>query len=766
MISRRQIGFALAALGALAGGFLLWRALSPPPVNVLFVTLDTTRADRLGCYGAAEARTPALDRLAGEGVRFTRACTHVPLTLPSHATMLTGLLPAEHGVRDNAHTRLSASTPTLPAEFRRRGYRTAAFLASFVLDRRFGLDAGFDVYDDRMRPPPRGENVFSRQNPGDVVCDRALAWLEANSRRPFFCWVHFYDPHMPCTPPPPYDRMFADPYDGAIAFMDTQVGRLLAFLDQRGLRDRTLVVICGDHGEGFGEHGENGHGLLVYQETMHVPLFLRWPGRIRPAVSDRLVSLSQIPSTVQQALGWRSSLFRGDSLLAPAAADDPACCGETLYPFLAYRWAPLACLTTARWKYILAPEPELYDLAADPQERHNLAAAQPQVADDLKLRLEEARARLHPASAEPLPLDRQTLAQLRSLGYVAGGAGVTPAAAETATALPNPVRMVSEVHNPLGRARILQDQGDCAGALAIVQRVLPKSPDSEEVFSLGMEAALGLGQGGTNALPYIRGLLRLDPNNRIAIVNDGGIALEQGRFEEAVRLYRKALALPPGIKEPTSPAGVSAITTKARCNLGVCLTNLKRLEEAAEAYRSVLADDPNHLEANNNLGNVFVLLKRKADAIRQFRQALAIDPTLFRTRENLGWLLCETGGYDEAFAVWRKGLELRPGDAVYLYHLAWWLATGPDAAHRDGREAVRLATELCNRTTWSNAQALDCLAAACAEAGNYAAATNHAAQGVARAQESPDGAALAAEMTSRLALYRQAKPFRQPAPAR
>lgn len=751
----RRIWFAIAVLSVLILVFGVWHFSRPRQLNVLLITLDTTRADRLGCYGYAIANTPALDHLADAGLRFTQAHTHVPMTLPSHATMLTGLLPPELGLRDNANNRLAQGTPTLPQVLRRHGYRTAAFLASFVLDRRFGLDQGFDVYDDRMNAPAGTENLFARQNRGDVVCDRALSWLDRNASQPFFCWVHFYDPHMPCNPPPPWDRKFRDPYDGAIAFMDSQVGRLMEFLDRRGLTAKTLVVVCGDHGEGFAEHGENGHGLLLYEETLHVPLILRLPGRIPAGTSHRLAGLSALTPTVLDVLQQHDPAFQGASLLNDAAPAEEGCYGESVYPFIAYRWAPLCSLTTKRWKYIFGPEPELYDLAADPLEKTNLAQAEPALADQMNADLERIRVNLKPRRTETLSLDPQALAQLRSLGYLAGSAP-SATAGQGATNLPNPVALVREVHNPCGVARQLRESGDYPRALALLQSILPKSTNSIEILEALMGTCIDMGQA-TNALPYIRTLLTLDPNNRVTLVNLGGISLEQGRYEEAIGIYRQALALPMDIRESTFSNGVSQITAKARVNMAVCLTELKRLDEAAAAYEQVLKDVPDHLEANNNLGNVRVLQGRNADAIAQFGKALALDASLFRTRENLGRLLCEAGEYRRAFAIWRKGLEFRPDDPVYLYHLAWWLATCPDAACRNGKEALALALELCNRVDWSNAQALDCLAAAYAETGDFTAAVKYADQGVTLAKSQPDGATLAAEMEPRLARYRQGK---------
>ena len=234
-------------LGAV-GGAIWWQLHLNKAPNVLLITLDTTRADRLGCYGYHDAETPALNSLAAAGLRFPNAFTQVPLTLPSHTTILTGLCPPEHGVRVNGRQKLPAGIATLPEVFRAHEYRTAAFLASAVLDRRFGLDRGFDSYDDRMQPMRAGSRISDAENPANVVADRALAWLGQHGSEPFFCWVHFYDPHPPCNPPEPYNSRHKDPYDGEIAFMDSQIQRLLAFLEKTGLRSRTLIVVCGDHG--------------------------------------------------------------------------------------------------------------------------------------------------------------------------------------------------------------------------------------------------------------------------------------------------------------------------------------------------------------------------------------------------------------------------------------------------------------------------------------------------------------------------------------
>lgn len=298
------IGLILTALFVLLAGFSL-RFCLMRRLNVLLVTLDTTRADRIGCYGYPQAATATLDRLATRGLLFENAFAGVPLTLPSHATILTGLHPPEHGIRVNGRHRLSAAIPTLADILRNRGYRTAAFIASAVLDRRFGLDRGFDLYDDRMQPPRRGTRAADAENPADIIAERVIAWLaRQDGKAPFFAWVHFFDPHAPYEPPAPYRTGATDPYDGEIAFMDAQLGRLLESLRERpSLADNTLILVCGDHGEAFGEHEEYGHGMLLYEPTMRVPFLIVPPDGVSLAMRiAEAVALVDVAPTILAAL--------------------------------------------------------------------------------------------------------------------------------------------------------------------------------------------------------------------------------------------------------------------------------------------------------------------------------------------------------------------------------------------------------------------------------------------------------------------------------
>src|SRR5262249_10006680 len=390
--------------------------------NVLLITLDTTRADRLGCYGYSAALTPALDRLAAEGVLFEQACTPAPLTLPAHASLMTGLYPREHGLITNGRGRLDENVSTLAESFRHGGYDTAAFVGSFVLHSKFGLDRGFMAYDDDMTHTDPTEHGMHRQRDGRRVVDSALAWLEQRRKKPFFGWVHLYDPHVPYQAHADEfgDRFQQRPYDGEIAYVDRLVQRLVDHLRQNRLWERTLIVVVGDHGESLGEHDEQEHGLTLYNSVLQVPWI--WAGRGVTAAGRRVpqpVSLVDLRPTLLDAAGLRDPApTSGRSLRAALTGGEIAageCYSATDEPLLAQGWSPLRSLTTSRWKYIRTPEVELYDLASDPQETRNLAADQAEQVQDLDDRLvsrEQALVTRQAAAVALSPKERQALESL------------------------------------------------------------------------------------------------------------------------------------------------------------------------------------------------------------------------------------------------------------------------------------------------------------------------------------------------------------------
>lgn len=404
--------------------------------NVLLITLDTTRADRLGCYGYTAAETPNLDRLAAEGVRFEQCVTCVPITLPAHASMMTATYPFHHGVRDNGKYRLHGGNVTLAELLSRAGYDTAAVVGSFVLNGKYGVSQGFDRYVDLATPAEQVPDLHGHgsERKASEVADLAIQQLEVIGDRRFFLWVHFFDPHWPYAPPEPYRSSHQDGYNGEVAYMDAEVGRVLDALEQRGLDDKTLVVVVGDHGEGLGEHNEDAHSFFVYETTMRVPLVARCPGRL-PAgrVVREAVRTVDLMPTILEFLGESAAMtarVHGESVLplmtGAGGGTAREAYGETLRPQEVFEFSPLRCIWADGWKYVHAPTPELYHVVDDAGEASNLAADEPQRVADMRERLRDLIAEAEPpywlAEVEQA-MSAEERARLESLGYVTGDGG-------------------------------------------------------------------------------------------------------------------------------------------------------------------------------------------------------------------------------------------------------------------------------------------------------------------------------------------------------
>ena len=419
MLVHQLRGAAVAvAIATLGSGSVASR---PRQLNVVIITLDTTRVDRLSPYGYMDVSMPSLERLAREATVFNQAISVSPLTLPAHASVFTGLLPPKHGVRDNADRPLAAGQTTLAEVFSAHGFRTAAFVGSAVLHRERGLAQGFDLYSgvtlDDIRPGAVPER------PASQVVDEATRWLASGGGSPFFLWTHLYDPHHPYEPPEPFRSDSPTAYVGELAFADVQIGRLLAALDERGLREKTLVVVAGDHGESLGEHGETDHGIFLYESVVRVPLMIRMPGVPSRRVSE-VVRITDIMPTVLDLAGIAAPPVDGVSLATLMSGRrqglDLEAYSESLYPHR-FGWSALYALRDSRYKFIDAPKPELYDLARDPFEERNIVDERPTVAAAMKRRLA--------AIASTVPVDAtgdsggpspETRARLAALGYVAG----------------------------------------------------------------------------------------------------------------------------------------------------------------------------------------------------------------------------------------------------------------------------------------------------------------------------------------------------------
>lgn len=411
------------AAGPLALGALLWTfaTVPQPPLSVMIVTLDTTRFDRLTPYGLMDRSMPSLERLAREGTVFDQAISVSPLTLPAHSTIFTGLLPPHHGVRDNADRALAPSQTTLAEVLQAQGFRTAGFVGSAVLDPGRGLDQGFDTYAGVDQPS--GSGLRGLQRRADDVVDDATAWLKTITRERFFLWAHLYDPHRPYEPPAPYD--VADAYTGEIAYAASQLGRLLDALEERDLLDRTIVIVAGDHGESLGEHGESDHGIFLYDGVLRVPLMIRMPGAPPRRVGD-VVRLTDVMPTALELLGLSRQPGDGVSLARVVKGEnvklDLESYSESLYP-LRFGWSGIYALRDSRFKFIDAPTPELYDLATDPLEQHNIAPERPVVMAAMRSRVRAitASATSTRTQAGDTPVSPDVRARLAALGYAAAG---------------------------------------------------------------------------------------------------------------------------------------------------------------------------------------------------------------------------------------------------------------------------------------------------------------------------------------------------------
>ncbi len=680
MRSWRVLGI-LGLVILIGAGVAVWR-LQRPKWNVLIVTLDTTRADHLGCYGRKEALTPTLDALATSGVLFERAYAPAPLTLPSHATMFTGLYPPEHGLRTNGQSRLPESIPTLAEILSKHGYVTGGFVASFVLDSKFGLDRGFSTYGDDMTGAAPADHALHRYRAGDLVVDEALQWLTGQVEKPFLCWVHLYDPHSPYLAHVDQfgDRFQDRPYDGEIAFVDQQVARLQAFLKEHGVADHTLIVVVGDHGEGLGEHLERKHGKMVYNSTLHVPLILSMPGKLPQ--SSRVpgsVSLVDLFPTILEAVQFDSGTpISGQSLFA-AARGEPlpsrVCYSETDEPLHEAGWSPLRSLTTDGWKYIRAPRRELYDLTKDPGELQNLATSHAKQTEGFEQQLAELEGKMtsrHEAGIQLSPREQRTLA---SLGYAANSKSATPA--ELFSSLPDIKDMM--VHfNELDDARELLEGGSVQAAIDRLKTLVTVAPHYE-MAQVILGDALIQQKKFDAAEEQFRSILKQNPESEMAYSHLGDALAAQGKFEEAVQNYHEAIK-----RDPESDG--------LQYNLGRTLAQMGRVREAIPHFEAALELDPGFANAYVELGSALLREGRADEALQHYQTALKYNNQSLEAHLNAASVFAARGEFLRAQVHLEHAVKLNPTDVTIQYSLgAVFAAQGrADDAIEHLKEALRL----------------------------------------------------------------------------
>jgi arylsulfatase A-like enzyme/Tfp pilus assembly protein PilF len=670
--SRRRALLALAFL-AVAGGSAVWwfvRArATTAPLNLVIVTLDTTRADRMGAYGYKDVETPAFDRVAREGVLFENAVSAAPLTLPVHSSMFTGKFPPEHGVRDNGGFFLGPDQLTLAEVLKTRGYRTGAFVGAYVLDSKWGLNQGFDTYYDKFDlSESRTVSLGSIQRPGNEVVDQVLPWVEQAKGQPFFAWVHLYDAHSPYRPPEPFATKYqGHPYNGEIAFADSQVGRLLAKLEALGVYDQTVVMILGDHGESLGDHGEQSHGFFVYNSTTHVPFAIRAPlpsakGR---RVADPVRSVDVMP-TALDLLGIAPPAGISGASLAPLMTGKVRELGldaysEAMYPLHHYGWSDLHALRAGRYKIIDAPRPELYDMDRDPTEATNVYGERRQLGDTMiaQLRALEGTFSKTQAALPAADVDPEARQRLAALGYVGS---FVATAADSRAGRADPKDKI-DVFNKLGKATELTKETDDEGrppfdkVFALLDDIVRQDPEVIDAwFMLGTQHMAH--DDLELAVKYFQRTLQLKPDYDLAVFNLAQAYRRMGNDDAALAGFEHYLTLDP--KDPF-----------VHYQIGEIWLDRGDTAKAEALFRKALEIDPQVAAAKNALGVLALQRGDAATAQRLINEAIATKPTLRLAHFNLALLAEQRGDLRTAEREYYEELKAHPESFKAAFNMSW-----------------------------------------------------------------------------------------------
>ena len=670
----------------------LWTRQGVEKPNVILVTMDTTRADRLPAYGYTGVATPALDALARQGVVFEQAATATPLTLPAHSTIMTGMYPTYHGVRVNGNTALSDEQTTLAEVLAVRGYRTGAFIAAFVLDGRWGLKQGFEHYDDQFDLKKyKHLDLGEVQRPGNEVTDAALAWLEEQKADPFFAWIHLYDPHVPYAPPEPFASTYgprgpAGLYDGEIAFMDTQIGRITAWLEASGLAGETLIVLVGDHGESLGDHGEGTHGFFVYDCVLHVPFLVATPfAGLQGKRVPSQVSTADVFPTILGLLDLASPVkAQGRSLVPlmfdPGRKDDAPAYGESMAPNLHFGWSALHALRTARYKYIETPRAELYDLARDADERVNVLIQFPAVAREMKGELQKLMAETSVGAPTPQAanLDKDTMERLSALGYVGA-----PVSAKKASGGSGPLADPKDklpVFSAVTRAGELILGEKYSEAAAALEFALREEPTIPQALLLLSTCYVELGRP-EEAKAKLDVLLKDNPESVPALISLANILLDEGKNDDVVALCKRTLSIDDKNTQAYTLIGevyleatdyLAALPylekaletqpkiTRTRLTLAACLVGTKQYGRAEAELDAVIRDSPKFPLAHYNLGLLYEEQGKFEEARSAYAEEVAAFPQGYKARFNLGKVLFRQGDRAGALEELREVVKIAP----------------------------------------------------------------------------------------------------------
>jgi arylsulfatase A-like enzyme/Flp pilus assembly protein TadD len=664
----------------------------PAPRNVILITVDTLRADHLGCYGYGPAQTRHFDELAGQGVMFANATSAVPLTLPSHSTIMTGVYPLAHGVRDNGGYYLDDRWQTLPETLKAGGFHTGGFVSAFVLDRRWGIAQGFEEYFDHFELSKyKMVSLDSVQRRGDETLNQALSWIDHVKHERFFAWIHFYDPHSPYDPPEPFRTEFNHPpfglYDGEIAFTDTLIGNIRDYLAREKLLDTTMIVLTADHGEGLGDHREDGHGFFIYDSTTHIPLIIRLPGQTHHVVSDQVRTIDLYP-TICDAVGVSvPAAVEGKSLLplveGKTLADKLSAYSESYYAKFHYGWSELKSLRTPEYKYIEAPRNEFYRLSGDSRERDNQYRAGDQRIELFADQLTKLVAQFAEAAA-PRAVDEDAMEKLHALGYI--GSFVSPQ--QTSGEKGADPKDKIDLYNRVKIAQGQSAEGKSDQAFAGIQSVIAddpqileahlvlgnlymkekKFPDARASFQKALNlnpdysaAIYGMAQAYQNegnwaaARAGFERLTQLDPRDSKAFFHLGDLALAEKKFDAALPLFKKATDL-------------DAKQAGAHNRLGACYLELQDYEHAANEFRTALELNSGIPNAHFNTALIQEARGNLNEAVAEYKKELTLFPETYPAHFNLSRIYRKQGKLSEERDELRECVQQNPNYGVgYLY---------------------------------------------------------------------------------------------------
>ena len=759
---RRGILLGVGLALALAAAWFGWRTFHKASAirNVLLISIDTCRADRLSCYGYPSKSTPNIDAVAAEATLFRNAYTPVPMTLPAHCSMLAGTIPPYHGVHDNVQYGFSGTT--LADLLKARGFYTGGIVSAVIMDKRYGLNQGFDSYLDAMPPSPRRKML--RERKGGDTTRLALDFLDQHGAKPFFLFLHYYDAHSPYDPPEPFASQYQDkPYVGEIAYVDSCIGQVVAKLKEQGLYDSTLLVITSDHGEMLGEHGEPYHSFFIYQGVSRVVLVMRVPGQKRGGVVEQTVGLVDIVPTVCGLLKVRpprniqgvdlTPLLKGGKM----ARADRGYYLESLSP-TKYKGNSLLGLVQGGWKYIQTTRPELYDLEKDPGEEKNLASSRPELAAALQGRLKsllEKEVRSH-SGGKNGEWDSKAVADLAALGYVQGSVvedftfsqdkedpkdlieyhagcvsvrgwtaeGSYRKATEKCQEMIREKPGLSEAYGLLGTIRL--QQRDYGGAVEYLQKAFELAPEKHLYHSdLGV-ALVELGRAD-EALKHFEEAVRLEPRSS-ELFTDFGIGLNRlRRFSEAEGKFRKALELDP-------------LDEQAHGGLGAALLAQGKRDGAIEEFTKALEINPANAGVHNFLGRIFLEKGERQKALAHWSDSLRLDPKQPEVLDAAAKILVGQGQAEQALERWESQLQLQPKNPQTMSRLALLKSNPQYPKLKNPAEALTLAQQSCEITGYKDLECLYALATALAASEKLQEASEIGTKALRLAEEKRDTA--------------------------